>query len=69
MILVLMVCGCKGSYEDVFVKICKIGLVCLWVDGKILDIDELLDFDFKKVYMIEVVVDWIIIKEGIDCCV
>lgn len=66
MVLAPMVRGRKGSHEDVFARIRKIGLVRLRVDGTILDIDEVPALEPKKNHTIEAVVDRIIIKSGID---
>lgn len=57
MLLVLVICECKGEYLVVFDEMCVQGFVCVWVDGKFYEFDEVLKLDKQKKYSIDVVVD------------
>ena len=57
--------GRKGEFKDVFDQIRREGFVRLRVDSKILEIDDVITLDKKKKHTIEVVVDRLIIKNGI----
>ncbi len=65
-ILSPVVRGRKGEHKAVFQKIKREGFVRVQVDGETYDIDEDLDLDKNKKHNIDVVVDRIIIKDGIN---
>ncbi len=56
----------KGSHEKLIEDIVKKGYVRLRVDGEIVDVNEVPDLDKNKNHTIEVVVDRLVIKEGIE---
>ena len=64
-ILSPMVRGRKGEHEDILAQIQKEGYVRVKIDGKIRDVDEDINLDKNKKHTIEVVVDRLIMKEGI----
>ena len=55
----------KGQHKTVFDKIQKDGYVRVRVDGDIYDVTEVLELSKSKQHDIEVVVDRIVIKEGV----
>jgi len=55
----------KGQHKTVFDKIQKDGYVRVRVDGEIYDVTEVPDLSKSKQHDIEVVVDRIVIKEGV----
>ncbi|MCQ5134416.1 excinuclease ABC subunit A, partial [Coprococcus eutactus] len=55
----------KGTQKSVFEKIKKAGFVRVQVDGQTYDLEEVPELDKNKKYIVNVVVDRIIIKEGI----
>ena len=55
----------KGQHKKLIEKISKDGFVRVRVDGEIYDVTEVPDLDKNKKHTIEVVVDRIVIKEGI----
>lgn len=65
LILAPLVRGRKGEYKDLFSKIEKEGFVRARVDGKIIDIEEPPALNKKIKHSIEVVVDRLILKEGV----
>lgn len=65
-LLAPIVRGRKGEHQKLIDDARKAGYVRLRVDGEILDIDEDISLDKKKKHTIEIVVDRIIIKEGIQ---
>lgn len=64
-ILAPLVQGRKGEYVKLFEEIRKQGFVRVRVDGEIRDVSEEIKLDKNKKHSIEVVVDRIVIKEGI----
>ncbi|QSY54494.1 excinuclease ABC subunit UvrA [Staphylococcus simiae] len=56
----------KGSHEKLIEDIGKKGYVRLRVDGDIVDVNEVPELDKNKNYTIEVVVDRLVVKEGIE---
>ncbi len=60
-----LVRGRKGEYREVFEEIKKSGFVRVRVDGKVYDIDEEIQLEKKKKHSIDVVVDRLVIKNGI----
>jgi excinuclease ABC subunit A len=61
-----LVRGRKGEYREVFEEIRREGFVRVRVDGKVRDIEEEIKLDKKKKHSIEVVVDRLVIKNGIQ---
>jgi excinuclease ABC subunit A len=61
-----LVRGRKGEYREVFDEIRREGFVRVRVDGKVHDIEEEVSLDKKKKHSIEVVVDRLVIKNGIN---
>jgi len=57
--------GRKGEFKDVFDQIRREGFVRLRVDGKFHEIDDDIALEKKKKHTIEVVVDRLIIKNGV----
>ncbi|MEE9552703.1 MAG: excinuclease ABC subunit UvrA, partial [candidate division Zixibacteria bacterium] len=60
-----LVRGRKGEYREVFEEVKREGFVRVRVDGKVRDIEDEIQLDKKKKHSIEVVVDRLIIKNGI----
>jgi len=60
-----LVRGRKGTYQDLFSQIQKDGFVRVRVDGIVRSLDEKIDLDKNKKHNIDVVVDRIVLKEGI----
>jgi excinuclease ABC subunit A len=60
-----LVRGRKGEYREVFEEIKKSGFVRVRVDGKVYDIEEEIQLEKKKKHSIDVVVDRLVIKNGI----
>ncbi|WP_069648908.1 excinuclease ABC subunit UvrA [Caloranaerobacter ferrireducens] len=65
-VLAPVIRGRKGEHQKVFENIRKEGFVRVRVDGEIRDINEDIKLDKNKKHTIEVVVDRIKIKEGIQ---
>ncbi|KRL38866.1 excinuclease ABC subunit UvrA [Liquorilactobacillus uvarum] len=55
----------KGQHKKIFEKIKREGFVRVRVDGKIYDIEDKLELDKNKKHSIEVVVDRIVVKNGV----
>jgi excinuclease ABC subunit A len=66
MILSPLIIGQKGSHEKFFLKIKKDGFARVRVDNKIYLIDDLITLEKNKKHSIDVVVDRLIIKNGIE---
>lgn len=64
-ILSPLVTGKKGQHKKVFDKIKKDGFVRVRVDGELYDISEVPELDKNKKHSIDIVVDRIVVKEGI----
>ncbi|MED3622852.1 excinuclease ABC subunit UvrA [Neobacillus thermocopriae] len=64
-ILAPVVSGRKGQHVKILEDIKKQGFVRVRVDGEMLDLGEEIELDKNKKHSIEVVVDRIVIKEGI----
>ena len=60
-----LVRGRKGEYREVFEEIKKSGFVRVRVDGKVYDIEEEIKLEKNKKHNIDVVVDRLVIKNGI----
>ena len=58
--------GKKGEHQKVLQEIKKAGFVRVRIDGEISDINEEIKMEKNKKHSIEVVVDRIVIKEGIE---
>ncbi len=56
----------KGSHEKLIADIGKKGYVRLRVDGDIVDVNEVPELDKNKNHTIEVVVDRLVVKDGIE---
>ena len=65
-ILAPLVRGRKGEYQKTFNDIRKEGYVRVRVDGEVRDLQEEIFLDKNKKHTIEVVVDRLVIKEGIE---
>lgn len=65
-ILAPMVKGAKGTHKKLLENIKKDGYVRVRVDGEILELEEEINLDKNKKHSIEVIVDRIIVKEGIQ---
>lgn len=61
-----LVRGRKGEYREVFEEIKKSGFVRVRVDGKVYDIEEDIKLEKNKKHSIDVVVDRLVIKNGIQ---
>ncbi len=57
--------GRKGEYQKIFKDILKEGFVRVRVDGQVRELSENIRLDKKKKHTIEIVVDRLILKEGI----
>ena len=60
-----IVSGRKGAHVKVLEDIKKQGYVRVRVDGEMLDVSEDIALDKNKKHSIEVVIDRIVVKEGI----
>ncbi|PFO02681.1 excinuclease ABC subunit A [Bacillus sp. AFS076308] len=65
-ILAPVVSGRKGAHVKVLEDIKKQGFVRIRVDGEMLDLGDEIELDKNKKHSIEVVVDRIVVKEGIS---
>ena len=65
-ILAPVVRGRKGEHQKVFANVQREGFVRVRVDGEIRDVTENIVLDKNKKHTIEVVVDRLIVKEGIE---
>ena len=65
-ILANVVTNRKGTFKDLFEKLKKDGFLRLYVDDELFDIDEVPELDKNKRHNIEVVVDRIVKKDGIE---
>ncbi|CBE69390.1 MAG: excinuclease ABC subunit A [Candidatus Methylomirabilis oxygeniifera] len=64
-VLAPVVRGRKGEYRQVFADLRRQGFVRVRVDGKLRELEELIELDKKKKHTIEVVVDRLILKADI----
>lgn len=64
-VLAPIVSGRKGAHVKVLEDIKKQGYVRVRVDGEMLDVSEDITLDINKKHSIEVVIDRIVVKEGI----
>ncbi len=65
-ILAPMVRGAKGSHKKLFDDIKKEGFVRVRVDGDLFELEEDIVLDKNKKHTVEVVIDRLIVKEGIQ---
>ncbi len=65
-VLAPLVRGRKGEYSRLFEEMARKGYVRVRVDGDVLDLEDNIQLDKQKKHNIEVVVDRLIIKEGIQ---
>ncbi len=65
MVLAPVVRGRKGEYKKEFEKYAKEGYVRARVDGELVNLDEPIPLDRRKNHTIEVVVDRLLLKNGI----
>lgn len=65
-ILSPIVRGKKGQHKKIFEKIKREGFVRVQVDGKTYDIDEAPELDKNKNHDINIIIDRIIVKDGIN---
>ncbi|MEJ6400263.1 excinuclease ABC subunit UvrA [Nicoliella lavandulae] len=56
----------KGQHKEILKKIKREGFVRIQVDGEVMDLDDSVELDKNKRHTINVVVDRIIIKDGIN---
>ena len=64
-ILAPVISGRKGTHVKVFEDIKKQGFVRVRVDGEMLDLGDEIELDKNKKHSIEVVIDRIVVKEGV----
>ncbi|MBK6766430.1 MAG: excinuclease ABC subunit UvrA [bacterium] len=64
-LLAPVVTGRKGEYREIFENIQRDGFVRVRVDGEIRSLDEKIDLNKKTRHTIEVVVDRLVIKDGL----
>ncbi|OGW61972.1 MAG: excinuclease ABC subunit A [Nitrospirae bacterium RBG_16_64_22] len=65
-ILAPIVRGRKGEFKGEFLKMQKHGFVRARIDGVLRDLSEKIDLDRKKKHTVEIVVDRLAVKEGIE---
>src|SRR5690606_8196338 len=64
-ILAPVVRGRKGEYKKLLEEIRKDGFVRVVVDGELREVDESIDLDKNKKHEISIVVDRIVVREGV----
>jgi excinuclease ABC subunit A len=65
-LLAPLISGRKGEHKTLFADISKQGFVRVRVDGELRDLSENIELEKNKKHTIEVVVDRIVIKEGVE---
>ena len=65
MVMSPVVKGEKGTHKDLFEKLRKDGYIRVKVDGELKDLSEELELDKNKKHNISVIIDRLVIKEGI----
>lgn len=65
-LLAPIVSGRKGAHVKLLEDMKKQGFVRVRVDGEMLDLDDTIELDKNKKHNIEVIVDRIVIKEGVE---
>ncbi|MDO4586343.1 MAG: excinuclease ABC subunit UvrA [Planctomycetia bacterium] len=66
MILAPVVTGLKGSHKDVLRKAIKSGFVRARIDGSFVELAQIPNLDPQKSHSIEIIIDRLILKEGIQ---
>ena len=66
MILAPLVAGQKGTFEKLFTQLTKQGFARVQVDGEIYELEEIQPLEKNKKHTIAVVVDRLVIKEGVE---
>lgn len=61
-----LVSGRKGEHKNLFADVAKQGFVRVRVDGELRDLSESIELEKNKKHTIEVVVDRIVVKEGVE---
>ncbi|MDR2754725.1 MAG: ATP-binding cassette domain-containing protein [Planctomycetaceae bacterium] len=56
----------KDEFQDIFRKIAKAGFVRVRVDGQLFDIEQILQTSTNQYHQIEIVIDRIILKNGVQ---
>ncbi|MDR2440597.1 MAG: ATP-binding cassette domain-containing protein [Planctomycetaceae bacterium] len=56
----------KNEFQDIFRKIAKAGFVRVRVDGQLFDIEQILQTSTNQYHQIEIVIDRIILKDGVQ---
>jgi len=64
-LLAPMISGRKGTHVKLLEDLKKQGFVRVRIDGELRDLDDAIDLDKNKKHSIEVVVDRVVVKEGI----
>jgi excinuclease ABC subunit A len=64
-VLAPVIRGRKGEYKNLFEDIRKDGFARIRLDGKLMEISDKIKLDKKKKHTIEIVVDRLVVKEGI----
>jgi excinuclease ABC subunit A len=64
-VLAPIVRGRKGEYRQIFVQMRKEGFVRVRINGSVRDLDEPIELDKNKKHTIEVVVDRLVLGEGV----
>ncbi|WP_136607088.1 excinuclease ABC subunit UvrA [Paenibacillus dokdonensis] len=65
-LLAPLISGRKGEHKTLFADVAKQGFVRVRVDGELRDLSESIELEKNKKHTIEVVVDRIVIKEGVE---
>lgn len=65
-LLAPVISGRKGEHKMLFMDIAKQGFVRVRVDGELMDLSEPIELEKNKKHSIEVVVDRIVVKEGVE---
>jgi excinuclease ABC subunit A len=65
-VLAPIVRGRKGEYRHVFSEVQKLGFVRVRVDGQIYEVTEVPPLDRYKQHTIEIVVDRLVVREGVQ---
>lgn len=64
-VLAPVIRGRKGEYKELFQKIRKDGFIRVRVDGNIRELDKAIALDKARAHTIEIVVDRLVLKEGV----
>ncbi|MGN7359344.1 excinuclease ABC subunit UvrA [Paenibacillus sp. SAF-054] len=65
-LLAPLISGRKGEHKSLFADVAKQGFVRVRVNGELRDLSESIELEKNKKHTIEVVVDRIVIKEGVE---